>query len=103
MSCAICLSNLILEDTIIFKPNTSDFEMINDDVMKNTMYKEINVNQRDCFSFLKRCRRKNIFSENMKLMLTPCQHIFHPECLKLWAEKKNECPVCRRGIPCIED
>ena len=97
------MSSLILDDSVIFKPNTSDFQMINEEIMKNSSNKDIGVNQRDCLSFLKRCRRKSNFAENLKLMLTPCQHIFHPECLKLWAEKKNECPVCRRSIPCIED
>jgi hypothetical protein len=36
------------------------------------------------------------------LMITPCKHVFHPDCLKIWGERKNECPVCRKEIPCIE-
>ena len=27
-----------------------------------------------------------------------CSHVFHRDCLKEWAVKKNECPVCRTKI-----
>lgn len=32
-------------------------------------------------------------------MVTPCNHLFHPECLQQWMNVKLECPVCRRSIP----
>ena len=25
----------------------------------------------------------------------PCSHIFHKECLLVWLEKQNACPICR--------
>lgn len=28
----------------------------------------------------------------------PCSHIFHKECLEMWAEKNYDCPVCRHNI-----
>eukprot|EP00915_Cephaloidophora_sp_WS-2016_P004553 GHVH01006091.1.p1 GENE.GHVH01006091.1~~GHVH01006091.1.p1 ORF type:complete len:956 (+),score=138.46 GHVH01006091.1:64-2931(+) len=31
--------------------------------------------------------------------LTPCEHVFHEECLKEWCEVKMECPTCRSPIP----
>lgn len=34
-------------------------------------------------------------------MTTPCDHIFHPQCLERWMELKMECPVCRTGLPPI--
>jgi len=32
-------------------------------------------------------------------MLTPCDHIFHPQCLERWMQQKLECPVCRASLP----
>ena len=31
--------------------------------------------------------------------ITPCDHIFHPECLERWMAQKLECPVCRAALP----
>jgi len=33
------------------------------------------------------------------LIRTPCQHIFHQECLDLWTENNNTCPYCRDIFP----
>ena len=41
------------------------------------------------------CHRNKI----QKFMLTPCKHLFHIECLKLWLEKNHGCPVCRNDLP----
>ena len=36
-----------------------------------------------------------------RYMVTPCEHLFHTECLKQWLEIKLECPVCRHALePC---
>lgn len=32
-------------------------------------------------------------------MITPCNHIFHQQCLIQWLEHKMECPTCRRQLP----
>ena len=37
-----------------------------------------------------------------KFMITPCEHIFHRECLEKWMEQKTECPYCRQKIPEID-
>ncbi len=29
------------------------------------------------------------------LMVTPCNHVFHSNCLELWFLQKKECPACR--------
>eukprot|EP01117_Protostelium_nocturnum_P001839 TRINITY_DN1230_c0_g1_i5.p2 TRINITY_DN1230_c0_g1~~TRINITY_DN1230_c0_g1_i5.p2 ORF type:complete len:593 (+),score=179.91 TRINITY_DN1230_c0_g1_i5:213-1781(+) len=34
-------------------------------------------------------------------MLTPCDHIFHAECLGRWMDQKLECPTCRRRLPLL--
>lgn len=32
-------------------------------------------------------------------MITPCDHIFHQQCLERWMQQKAECPVCRSILP----
>lgn len=29
---------------------------------------------------------------------TPCNHFFHPECLKNWGRRAHSCPLCRAGL-----
>ena len=52
-------------------------------------------------NFLK-CFKKNKKQKEIKIMMTPCHHLFHPECLKLWCVHKNQCPICRTELPLIE-
>jgi hypothetical protein len=33
------------------------------------------------------------------IMVTPCSHMFHTECLMEWTEIKLECPTCRALLP----
>lgn len=37
--------------------------------------------------------------ETSAVMVTPCDHAFHSECLLKWMEIKLECPTCRRALP----
>merc|ERR1711871_94994 len=37
--------------------------------------------------------------ESLDYMLTPCNHLYHSECLTQWMEQKMECPTCRQAIP----
>ena len=32
-------------------------------------------------------------------MVTPCDHVFHDECLQQWMDIKMECPTCRAALP----
>ncbi len=32
-------------------------------------------------------------------MVTPCNHVFHSECLNRWMEEKMICPTCRANLP----
>ena len=36
---------------------------------------------------------------NADYYLSPCDHVFHPECLAQWMEQKMECPTCRQPLP----
>ena len=33
------------------------------------------------------------------VMVAPCDHAFHSECLLRWMEERAECPVCRASLP----
>jgi hypothetical protein len=45
-----------------------------------------------------------LFVDNyeMSIMVTPCKHVFHTECLQSWAVIKLECPVCKQQLPYID-
>lgn len=34
-----------------------------------------------------------------KYMVTPCQHVFHTECLETWMRTRLQCPICRNPLP----
>ncbi|CAD8054199.1 unnamed protein product [Paramecium sonneborni] len=34
-----------------------------------------------------------------QIMVTPCKHEFHPQCLQQWIQIQNKCPQCRRDLP----
>lgn len=34
-------------------------------------------------------------------VITPCNHVYHEQCLSRWLECKFECPACRSTIPPI--
>eukprot|EP00357_Protocruzia_adherens_P031958 CAMPEP_0115020354 /NCGR_PEP_ID=MMETSP0216-20121206/30056_1 /TAXON_ID=223996 /ORGANISM="Protocruzia adherens, Strain Boccale" /LENGTH=587 /DNA_ID=CAMNT_0002392133 /DNA_START=252 /DNA_END=2015 /DNA_ORIENTATION=+ len=38
----------------------------------------------------------------MKIMVTPCGHKFHTNCLENWMDVKMECPVCRVNLPPLD-
>jgi hypothetical protein len=65
---------------------------------------DILIKNSKCGDKFKGCfRKKGGNKKTSKLMVTPCNHIFHPECLKVWSERKSECPICRKSIPAIDD
>ena len=36
--------------------------------------------------------------EEFKFHMTPCGHVFHESCLRIWEEKNRTCPMCRAKI-----
>ncbi|KAK9024330.1 hypothetical protein V6N11_004497 [Hibiscus sabdariffa] len=35
------------------------------------------------------------FEARENVMVTPCEHMFHEECIVPWAKDRGDCPVCR--------
>ena len=33
-----------------------------------------------------------------KVLILPCFHIFHPDCVKEWFKEKNVCPICKSEL-----
>ncbi|CAD8060674.1 unnamed protein product [Paramecium sonneborni] len=38
------------------------------------------------------------FEKKEKFRITPCNHIFHDQCLQDWTKKNSQCPLCRQGL-----
>ncbi len=57
--------------------------------------------QKSCTESLERCKKKcnREITSDASFMYTPCNHLFHSDCLKAWMEIKNTCPECRRNLP----
>lgn len=35
-------------------------------------------------------------------LIKPCGHILHDECLRMWSQKANSCPICRHTFNLVE-
>ena len=102
IECIICLDSLInntvqLIDTAV----NNDINMIH---------------QGDYFENDRKTNCRRYFKKNLEIvinyfkysnfpyphMITPCNHLFHSDCLERWIEKKLECPFCRTKLPPLE-
>lgn len=51
----------------------------------------------ECYICLDEMAHEN--KKKIKLMVTPCHHVFHADCLKNWMAVKMECPMDRKKLP----
>lgn len=78
--CSICLGHLYLDPFEDDIPNQNE---------KNNQH----MNSEEKHYIDKRLIKKK------KVFKTPCNHLFHVECLHQWVEVKLECPQCRCILP----
>ena len=53
-----------------------------------------------CGNFEEECSicQDNMVEGNTALKLT-CRHAYHADCVQMWLEKHNTCPLCRNEMP----
>ncbi|KAK6158788.1 hypothetical protein DH2020_006102 [Rehmannia glutinosa] len=42
------------------------------------------------------CQENLVINDNMQEL--PCNHMFHPPCVKPWLDEHNSCPICRHEL-----
>ena len=50
----------------------------------------------DCAICLQNLKLKKDDNKYMEVLMTPCKHYFHKECLEIWVRSHSDCPICRR-------
>jgi hypothetical protein len=79
-----------------------DFHLLECTICLKPFYTEIELPEHTTTSTDK---DSSIFIDNdcyEMLMITPCKHVFHTECLESWVVVRLECPVCKQSLPYIE-
>ena len=105
LECIICLNPIFSNEDNTNMNNNSEYISINlndsdedtsiksGEKIKNIYYKK-KCNWNYLIDFHE--RSWNIY--NKPIMMTPCHHIFHSNCLEEWLRMKKECPSCRRDL-----
>lgn len=98
--CSICLSE-------IKEKETKSSEVTIDNLINNGKRKDGFERVRRISHIKKRIWNRiiELLKKNYQpdvVMITPCNHYFHPSCLQEWYKQKNECPICRLSLPSIE-
>ncbi|KAL5573944.1 hypothetical protein UlMin_023541 [Ulmus minor] len=80
----------------IYNPNTKRIT-----TKVNLYYRDIPVNTKDLDNEAegKRCTIcLEEFERGQEVMITPCKHMFHEECILPWIKSSGQCPVCRFSL-----
>ncbi len=43
------------------------------------------------------------YKEDSDIIICPCNHVFDYACIHEWVNINENCPICRRSIPIVED
>lgn len=78
--CPICMDN---DDIIHLKVEDQTSSTEEADTEETQLLEEINVGNDHVESY----------------MITPCNHVYHHDCLSYWMNNKLICPVCRNNLP----
>ena len=103
-------NNKISEDydkiNSIEKNENEKFFLIRKNEILMTFYNKFKNILKDIFFILRLLFYENLFSfykksdnaQGKTYMYTPCNHVFHAQCLEQWLEYKKECPNCRTSM-----
>lgn len=69
------------------------------DVLLDVTVSKLDKDAKDCMCSI--CQ-EDIEPEISDVIILPCSHVFHPECIREWGRYKTECPTCRAPIKSIE-
>ena len=116
LDCLICLAPIIIKNNEQQNINSYNINATNNNETENLVinvkgdFEKINNNNNCCNCEIFKIKligdeskfwnfheyNKNIY--NKKFMITPCNHVFHTQCLEEWFKMKKECPKCRTEI-----
>lgn len=111
--CCICLEDFLTYESSINKQNltTSDESLGNQhqELSHSAIYKTSKCSKQYFMQLrIRIAQKKDEYIDSLKYkynktayMKTPCNHLFHSQCMEIWMEKKCECPSCRTKIPSL--
>jgi hypothetical protein len=82
-----------------------DFNALECTICLKAFYEDTELNTINSSSSTNSEKDSSVLVDNdcyEKLMITPCKHVFHTECLHSWVAVKLECPICKQVLPYIE-
>ncbi len=82
--------------SLIATNNNNELVPVDEDLLKLMPVKEIEttdeMENRTCIICMKE------YEVTEKVLIIPCSHYYHNECINGWFKKSNKCPVCKFKI-----
>lgn len=107
--CPVCLGGFLKDEHNVTIEMQSEGSLPSEKKVDDVSLKVNENNSKDNTQCLSKCKCKCmcmcccLFKKrdpfNAIVMLTPCGHLFHVDCLQQWMKLKNTCPECRGELP----
>ena len=105
--CPVCLGGFLKDEHNVTIEMQSEGSLPSEKKVDDVSLKVNENNSKDNTRCLSKCKcmcmccclfkKRDPF--NAIVMLTPCGHLFHVDCLQQWMKLKNTCPECRGELP----
>lgn len=82
--CIVCLEVL----TVVSEPNVEDLQDAGQRAITNNQLSTTHPGQQE--------------KQPPIALIKPCGHVLHDDCLRLWSQKANSCPICRQSFNLVE-